>query len=136
MYIYVNSRATKQAREAHRDEQRITETNEIHNFEPPKLKFDSGKQDPINGHGFLGHEPLACIGVYAFVANDHVHGLHDVATCLSAHAHYVEEDSSAHASSHHLSMIDEEAELAVSHEGDNQDEGSSSDDDMDITPEA
>ena len=79
---------------------------------------------------------MACIGVDAFVAKDHVHELYDVTTCLSAHAHYVEEGSSVCASSHHLSMIDEEAELAVSDEGDNQDEGSSSDDDMDITPEA
>ena len=67
------------------------------------------KQDP-DVYGSLGHEPLISIGVDAFVANDHVHELCDVTTCLISHEHHVEaEGSSTRASSHTLTGIGEEA---------------------------
>jgi hypothetical protein len=116
VYIYVNSRAMKQAGEVQR-QQRIAETKEIYSFELPKLQFDSGKQDPYV-YGSLGHEPLIFISFDAFVANDHVPELQDLTIGLLANEHRVEEDSST--SSHPLSGIGEEAELSMSDEGDNR----------------
>ncbi len=83
-------------------------------------------------YGSLGHEPLISIGVDAFVANDHVHELHDLTLGWSSNEHRVEEGLST--SSHPLPGIGEEAELSVSDEGDNQKEGSTSDDGMELTP--
>ncbi len=83
-------------------------------------------------YGSLGREPLVSIGVDAFVASDHVHELHDFTEGVSAHEHCVEEDSSTR--SHPLSGIGEEAELSMTDEGDSQEEGSTSNDDMDLTP--
>ena len=133
VYTYVNSRAMKKAREAQR-EQGNAEAKEINIFELPKLNFDSENQDP-NVYGSLGHEPLTSIGVDAFVADDHVHELHDIIEGLTAREHHVEEGSSARAPSHHhLSGIDEEADFAVSDEGENHDDNTLSDDDMNLTP--
>jgi len=79
----------KQAREVQR-EQRIAEVNHIDDYELPKLKFGSRKQDP-DVYGSLGHDPLTSIGVEAFVADDHVHELNDAILGLLAIEHDVEE---------------------------------------------
>jgi len=130
VYIYVNSRALKQAREAH-CRQRIALDKEISDYELPKLQLDSGIQDP-NVYGSLGYEPLISIGVDAFVADNHVHELHDLTLGLSAHGPRVNEGAST--STNSLSGFDEEAELSVSGEGDEKEESSNSDADMDLTP--
>ena len=95
VYSYVNSRALKQAREVQR-EQQLAVVKDIDFFELPKLKFDSGKQDP-DVYGSLGDEPLTSIGVDAFVVDDHVHELNDAILGLSLIEHDFEESPSTRA---------------------------------------
>jgi hypothetical protein len=88
VYTYVNSKMMKRVRDYQR-ELAIAEAKQQPIFELPKLVFESSKQDP-QVFGSLAHDSLTSIGVDAFVADDHVHELHDIMEGLSVPGNVVE----------------------------------------------
>ena len=89
-YVYVNSKCMKRVREHQRD-LALAEAKGTSLFGLPKLHFDKSHQEP-NVYGSLAHDNLISIGLDAFVANDHVHELHDEMEGLGVPGH---EDGSA-----------------------------------------
>ncbi len=81
VYTYVNSKMVKIVLE-HEREVALDEAKNEPFFKLPNLIFDYGTQDPQT-FGSLAHEALTNVGVEAFVANDHVHELHDIMEDLS-----------------------------------------------------
>ena len=75
-FIYVNSRSMKSVCEHQRDLV-LAESKETPLYALPRLLFDNTHQEP-HVYGSLGHDNLTSIDLDAFVANDHVHELHDV----------------------------------------------------------
>jgi hypothetical protein len=71
----------KCAREYQR-EQAVAAAKELPIYALPRLVFDPTYQDP-EVYFSLGHDPLTSISLDAFVANDHVHELHDIMAGLN-----------------------------------------------------
>jgi len=67
----------------HQREVNLADAKDLPLFELPKLIFDSRSDQDPQVFGSLAHDSLASIGVDAFVANDHVHELHDIMEGLS-----------------------------------------------------
>jgi len=102
-------------------------------FDLPKLDFDSTHQDP-QVYGSLSDEMLTSIGFDAFVANDHVHELHDVMEGL-----IVPGNAEDQAIASNISSAFEEAQLSTTSGNDEEQsehEDAVLDDDLELTPEA
>jgi hypothetical protein len=121
VYTYINSKMMKHVRDYQR-ELAIAEAKQQPFFELPKFIFESSNQDP-QVFGSLAHDFLICVGVDAFVADDHIHELHDIMEGLSVPGNVVEVSRNPN--------VEEEEEEEEEKEEDSMD----TDDDMTFSPE-